>query len=117
MSFPSHRFCVCGALLALVLCLARADSSVCAEDALRDPFAFKSAEAAAPLAVAKPKGARLIGVLWDAKHPMAVIDGEPVNVGQQVGGWRVMAIQPNQVIIQRGDRKETLMTGEAIPTE
>ena len=102
-----------------ILCLLAGTGSLgFAEEGLRDPFAFGSMEVVpVPATVARPKQSRLIGVLWDAKNPLAVIDGEPVSVGQQVRGWRVIAIQPNRVVIQRGDRKETLMTGDAIPTE
>ena len=106
-------------LAAMVCLLTSARAGVCAEEKLRDPFLFGSAEVAAPTTTAAqtPKSARLIGVLWDAKNPLALIDGEPVRIGQQVKGWRIITMQPDRVVIQRGDRKETLMTGDAIPVE
>ena len=107
-------------LAILALCLAQRASSASAEEQLRDPFTFGSDEVTTlptTTTPARPKGPRLIGVLWDAKNPVAVIDGEPMSVGQQVKGWRITAIQPNRVVIQRGDQKATLTTGDPIPAE
>ena len=115
MSCPKSAY-----LLIVLYLMTDARSFVCADEGLRDPFTFETTQAApAPVVVVvvEPKRSRLIGVLWDAKNPLALIDGEPVRIGQQVKGWRVIAIQPNSVVIQRGDRKETLTTGDSIPAE
>ena len=78
----------------------------------RDPFMFGPRDTDA----AGGRG-QLNGILWDAAKPLAIIDGEPRDIGAVVEGWTVLSIAPDQVVIERGGRRETLVIGAAIPSE
>jgi|GEM_PF-3647639 len=83
---------------------------------LRDPFMFEPL----PHAVAAPAPRplqTLVGILWDAAHPLAIIGDQTVGVGDTVSGWQVTRIQQNGVEIQRGDRHELLAPGSSIPSD
>ena len=78
---------------------------------LRDPFVF------GPRDVQESGHTpQLSGILWDSANPLALIDGEPVQVGQVISGWQVIEIRPDQVTIQKDFRRETLTTSR-LPTE
>jgi len=79
---------------------------------LRDPFLFGPREAVA--VTAQPV---LNGILWDARSPLAVIEGEPVVVGQTVGGWQVIEIQPDRIVIQRDSQRQLIAPGDSFPAE
>ncbi len=58
----------------------------------RDPFTLgSSAEGALGLA--------LVGIVWDAAHPMAMINGFPVVVGDEIEGYRVVQILQDRVMV------------------
>ena len=78
---------------------------------LRDPFTFGPRRDAV-----EPSGFVLLGVLWDATRPMAIIGEENVGVGDSVAGWQVIEIMQNGVIVQRGERKEFITPGQSLPS-
>ena len=78
----------------------------------RDPFMFGARDTKA----ASGRG-QLNGILWDATKPLAIIDGEPRDVGAMVDGWTVVSITPDQVVIERAGRREALVVGALIPAE
>ena len=82
---------------------------------LRDPFVFGPRKAASSTATTTLPV--LTGILWDAKSPLAVIDGEPATVGQDVGGWQVVEIRPDRVVIQRDSERRTLVPGSSLPAD
>ena len=77
----------------------------------RDPFVFgpRTGEATAQA------GPTLIGILWDAAHPLAIIGDETVKVGDPIAEWRVVEIKSDGVTIERGDRREVLYPGDSLP--
>lgn len=78
----------------------------------RDPFMFgPRAEGV------QPSGPALIGVLWDATQPLAMVGEETVAVGGRVDGWQVIEIQPDGIVIQRADRREFLTPGTPFPID
>ena len=76
----------------------------------RDPFTFGPRRD-----VVEPTGFILLGVLWDATHPVAIIGEETVGVGDSVAGWQVIEIQQNGIMVQRSERKEFITPGESLP--
>jgi len=80
---------------------------------LRDPFLFGSQDT--PVKI--PSQPTLTGILWDATSPLAMINDEPVTVGQHIGGWQVIQIQPDAIVIQRDSRTLTLVPGSPVPSE
>ena len=81
-----------------------------AADALRDPFTFGVHDET----VQRPS-TMLIGILWDATHPLAINGEQTVGVGETVSGWRVVRIEQGSVTIQRDTRREALAPGQALP--
>lgn len=82
--------------------------SVRAEE-LRDPFTFgprTGEQGASPI---------LMGILWDATHPLAMVGEREVTVGESVAGWQVVEIQPDGMTIRRGDQQEIVRPGEVFP--
>lgn len=80
---------------------------------LRDPFVFGAVEHRIEVGT----NPALTGILWDAKSPLAMFNGEPVVLGQTVAGWQVVEIHPDSVVIQRGQRRETLVSGSSMPSD
>lgn len=77
----------------------------------RDPFAFGSQRGApvdAPV---------LVGILWDAVEPLAIVDERSVTVGQTVFGWQVVEIRPSDIVIERAGIRQTLAPGSFFPSE
>ena len=95
----------------LVACCLSLVAEVHAET-LRDPFVFGPRESGS-----EQPGAALMGVLWDATHPLAIVGEQTVGVGDRVGGWQVVEIQENGIVIQRDDRRETVAIGNSLPTD
>ncbi len=84
-------------------------------ESVRDPFVFGPRSDAA---VHVTSGAQvLVGILWDAAHPLAILGDQTVGVGDTVSGWQVTGIQQNGVEIQRGDRRQLLAPGSSIPSD
>ncbi len=61
----------------------------------RDPFA-QAAAAQSTL------GFTLSGILWEAARPLAVVNGTAVMVGDEIEGFRVTEITPEQVVLTDG---------------
>jgi hypothetical protein len=59
----------------------------------------------APLPPAPP---RLTGILIDGSARRAVLSGRVVAIGDEVGGFRVLAIEPGRVRLQRDETTYTL---------
>ena len=79
---------------------------------LRDPFMFGPRQS-----IDSQAQALLTGILWDMKSPLALVDGEPVRLGQRVGTWQVIAIQPDSIVVEQGLRRETVRTGDRLPAD
>lgn len=79
---------------------------------LRDPFMFGPRES--QRATTQPI---VTGIAWDAKRPLALIDGEPVTVGQIVEGWQIVEIQPDSITVEQDLRREILHSGDRFPSE
>jgi len=80
-----------------------------AAGALRDPFTFGPRTEEIEQAV-------VVGVLWDATHPLAIIGEEPVAVGDTVsGGWRIAEIRQDGIVLQRGGVREFVRLGQPLP--
>ncbi len=43
---------------------------------------------------------------------VAVIGGQTVSIGDTIDGYKVMTIKGNKVILQRGDKKKTLLISD-----
>ena len=55
-----------------------------------------------------PSDLVLTSVMITGKKRVAVINGEQMLEGQEIGGAEVVSIQPGKVILLRGDRSEEL---------
>lgn len=60
----------------------------------RDPFLAGKGQATGELA--------LSGILWDASHPLAIINGATLAVGDEVEGFQVLDIQADHVTLTDG---------------
>ncbi len=80
-------------------------------DELRDPFVFGPRQEVS--ASAQPV---LEGILWDATSPLAIMQGNPVSVGDAVSGWRIVEIHPDHVVLERNAQRKTLMPGSPVPS-
>jgi hypothetical protein len=66
-----------------------------------------------PVTNAAPPKLKVQGIIFDSKHPTAIMNGKSVNVGDSIGGFRVKAISPSSVQLQRPDgSQQTLKVGE-----
>jgi hypothetical protein len=53
------------------------------------------------------------GIIFNAVHPLAIVNGKAVNVGDHVGDLQVKRILENSIVLQRADgSQETLKLGE-----
>ena len=69
----------------------------------RDPFARSPA--------AQSAGAlTLSGILWDAQAPIAIVNGQMLRAGEEVGGFRVVEIRQDRVIVTDGTQTLQLST-------
>ena len=60
----------------------------------RDPF-LRNASGALD-------GMSLSGIIWDQTHPMAMVNGTAVAVGDEIDGFRVLDIQQDHVTVTDG---------------
>jgi len=81
-------------------------------ETLRDPFVFGPREGTVEALVPV-----LIGVLWNAPEPLAIVGDQMVGIGDQVDGWQIVKIQEDGIVIQRGDHRETVAIGNSLPTD
>ena len=105
--FLSWLWVVCGVLSAAATVM-----PVCAEE-LRDPFMFGPGAGG----VMRQGELMLMGVLWDAARPLAIVGDEPVEVGTLVAGWQIVEIQQSGIVVQRGDRQEFVAIGNSLPSD
>jgi hypothetical protein len=53
------------------------------------------------------------GIIFNAAHPLAIVNGKTVNVGDRVGDFQVKQIMKNSVVFQRPDgSQKSLGIGE-----
>jgi hypothetical protein len=77
--------------------------------AVRDPFTSGSMSS-------EVSGLRLSGILGDARHPIAIINGRMAVVGDEIGGFRVVRISAESVSVTDGaDTFELSLVSEAFP--
>jgi len=81
---------------------------------LRDPFTFGPRQETAQQMTTGPV---LMGVLWDATKPLAILGDETVGVGDVVAEWRVVEIRPNGIVVQRGERQAFVAPGSNLPSD
>lgn len=67
----------------------------------RDPFSQASGGQ-------ETVGLTLSGILWDAARPLAVVNGTPVAVGDDIDGFRVTEITPERVVLSDGTQTHQL---------
>jgi len=53
---------------------------------------------------------RIEGILWDAAQPLAIVNGEVRNVGDNVEGCRIIEIQPTAVIVETEQGERTMLS-------
>ena len=97
-------------LLLSAYCLVLSAPVVVHAETLRDPFTFGPREG-----TAEGPEMVLMGVLWDAAHPLAMLGDEAVGIGDRVADWQVVEIRQDGIVIQRGDRREVVSIGKSIP--
>lgn len=73
-----------------------------------EPTPRKQLQSSVPRAAPPPPSFRLGGTIVGGKNPMAIINGEFVGVGQQIGGYRVVRIGKDDVLLESGDSKIVL---------
>lgn len=111
--FPaSWRDSLRAGLILSVALLGASLPSQAGSDDLRDPFVFGPREDAA-----RQTGPALIGILWDATRPLAIVGDEMVGVGDTIAGWTVVQIQEGGMVIRRDDRQEVITPGNALPAD
>ena len=54
----------------------------------------------------------LEGILWDEQNPKAIVDGNIVGVGDQIGTGLIIGIGQNSITVKNGIREETFYLGE-----
>lgn len=86
----------------------------------RDPFAFGvRAESGRPQAVQEGLAGRssITGIVWDSVRPMALVDGEPVELNATVAGWQIVEIHADRIVVERGEQQHTLAPGDTFPAQ
>jgi hypothetical protein len=68
----------------------------------RDPFGRGSAEGAL-------NGFTLSGILWDSTQPIAIINGQPLRIGEEVDGYRIVEIAQDRVSLTDGTQTHQLL--------
>ena len=85
------------------------------EEDWRDPFVF--GPRARTQAAVRVVGPTLLGIVWDATHPLAIVGEESVGIGDVVAGWRVVGIQQDGITVEREGRRERVSPGSSLPAE
>jgi hypothetical protein len=55
-----------------------------------------------------PPEPKLVGIFYSETNPVAIIDGLSVKEGESVGGYVVVKILPEAVMLKAGNREITL---------
>jgi len=63
----------------------------------RDPFSKQQV-----ISVSRSSYVNLSGIAWDEEFPTAIINGQIVGVGDEIGGYRVIEIRRNKVVLTDG---------------
>lgn len=71
---------------------------------VRDPFSSGPA-VSSPTTISDM---RLTGILWDDVAPLAMINDNPIGVGDKIGGYTVADIQKDTVILTDGTKNYEL---------
>ena len=71
----------------------------------RDPFSSGSAVSS----IATASDMVLTGILWDDAAPLAMINDNPVGVGDKIAGHTVVAIKKDRVILNDGAKDLELL--------
>ncbi len=74
----------------------------------RDPFTSRSM-------LAEASGLYLSGILRDPAEPIAIINGQMVFVGDEIGGYRVVEISPHNVSVTDGSETFQLIIAAKAP--
>ena len=61
----------------------------------RDPFTKGAA-------MGERSGLTLSGILWDPNAPLAILNGQMVRVGDEIGGYHVLEITQDHVAVSDG---------------
>ena len=59
-----------------------------------------------------PKASVLEGIMWDAKNPQAIINGNILGIGEKVGSGVIVDIQKTSVIIKNGAIEKEYRLGQ-----
>lgn len=70
----------------------------------RDPF-FSGPAVSSPTTISDM---RLTGILWDDAAPLAMINDNPIGVGDKIGGYTVVEIHKDRVILADGTKNYEL---------
>jgi MSHA biogenesis protein MshK len=98
-----------GSTALLLACGVSSAGQAALAQALADPMRPPQILAAEyPLASGQAPASRLQSVLISPARRLAVIDGRVVAIGGQVGGATVVAISETEVVLKKGDERETL---------
>lgn len=73
--------------------------------ALRDPFEEKKKPVIAAKKDTRETPLNLEGLVWNSVRPQAIINGTVVEVGSEVGGAKVLAIDRKGVKLRVDDRE------------
>ena len=77
------------------------------------PSATNSHQTNPPPAAPMERLPKVQGIIFNAAHPLEIVNGKTVNVGDRVGDFQVRQILKNSVVFQRQDGSEkTLGIGE-----
>src|SRR5574337_132925 len=74
----------------------------------RDPFALEVAhpKRQGEVRLAFAAGLHVLGIVWDTTRMHAIINGSVVRVGDEVEGFRIVAIERDRVTIAKGDQRQ-----------
>jgi hypothetical protein len=71
----------------------------------RDPFVREGASLGGQTSL------HLTGILWDPQAPLAIINGQTLQVGEELDGWRIVAILEDRVAVTDGEQTVQLRLG------
>jgi hypothetical protein len=67
----------------------------------KDPFNAPAVKPSGNIGADILSKINLQGVLWDEKKPMAIINGDVVGVGDDVGGIKVVDIKRDKIVVDK----------------
>lgn len=53
----------------------------------------------------KPPEVKIAGLIWNTDHPQAIVNGQIVQVGDQIGEWKIQKIDREGIEISFRDKK------------